>query len=82
MPLRCGDSEDVAALPMRRFRSADTAIGSGVQPEALGAVKRLHGSAPAQRTAHPARLIRRRTPKLWATSRNRSCVAAKSPLIA
>lgn len=78
IPLTCEDSEDLAKFPKTLFRSADTAIGPGVEPEAHRAVNRLCSSARPQRAAHPARLIRRRTPKLLATSRNRERVAAKN----
>jgi len=33
--LGCEDQEDSVAFPKTLFRSADTAIGSGVEPEAL-----------------------------------------------
>ena len=32
--LRCENQEDLAAFPKKHFRSADTSIGSGQQPEA------------------------------------------------
>jgi len=41
MRLRCEDQEDSVAFPKTLFRSADTATGSGEQPEALRAVNRL-----------------------------------------